>query len=431
MTNLCKDRVSFYSAIMLGLGISTGHPLGLIFAAGMPFACLGAETRKGAFRSASAYYMSALWPMIPGLEAYWKSEIPLIPLLLWTFTAVLLSMPWTIAWKSHRVHCFWRAPLALLVTILPPLGIIGLASPLTGAGYLFPRTAWAGLAAVALIPGILLAIQGMELRQRCAVRGFVIALCIAFTIGGRLFDSGDAKPPRRWVAVNTNFRDVSQPFRDYYAAQFIQQKAAESSARVLVFPESVIPRWSEATEAFWRQSLDRCRARGQILVIGAGLPRPNQDNIQKLSDLRLYDFGASIDALKRMDTASVHAIERSPGTEPIDNAVVVVGVESATFYQRVPVPIGMWKPFSRNSIPLRLTAPGVLNIDHQRAAVLICYEQMLTFPILASMLQHPTVIVGISNTFWVDRTTIPRYQASAVRGWAMLFRLPYLLAVNS
>jgi apolipoprotein N-acyltransferase len=70
-------------------------------------------------------------------------------------------------------------------------------------------------------------------------------------------------------------------------------------------------------------------------------------------------------------------------------------------------------------------------IDQQRAAVLICYEQMLTFPILASMLQHPTVIVGISNTFWVDHTTIPRFQANALRAWAKLFRLPYFLAVNS
>jgi hypothetical protein len=47
------------------------------------------------------------------------------------------------------------------------------------------------------------------------------------------------------------------------------------------------------------------------------------------------------------------------------------------------------------------------------------------------MLQHPTVIVGISNTFWLDGTTISRYQATAVRGWAKLFCLPYLLAVNS
>ena len=154
--------------------------------------------------------------------------------------------------------------------------------------------------------------------------------------------------------------------------------------------------------------------------------------------MRSYDFGAAIDALKS-DGYAIAAIHGSvlpnrlikPRPEPIDNTMLIVGAESATFYQRVPVPVGMWRPFSRTSVPLRLDAPGVLAIDHQRAAVLICYEQMLTFPILASMLQHPTVIVGISNTFWVDHTTIPRYQATALRGWARLFRLPYFLAVNS
>jgi hypothetical protein len=56
---------------------------------------------------------------------------------------------------------------------------------------------------------------------------------------------------------------------------------------------------------------------------------------------------------------------------------------------------------------------------------------MGTIPILASMLEHSTVIVGISNPFWIDHTTIPRYEATALRGWAKLFHLPYFLAVNS
>jgi apolipoprotein N-acyltransferase len=91
----------------------------------------------------------------------------------------------------------------------------------------------------------------------------------------------------------------------------------------------------------------------------------------------------------------------------------------------------MWRPFSNVSVPLRLDGPGVIEIDHQRAAVLICYEEILTFPVLASMLHHPTAIIGISNSFWFDETTIPDYQAAALRGWARLFRLPLFMAVNS
>jgi apolipoprotein N-acyltransferase len=413
--------------------MSTGHPLGLMAASGMPVACLAPGTRKGTFKNAFGYYIAALWPMVPGLERYiGRSATFVAPMALWVFTAVLLSIPWTIAATSDRLQCLWRAPLALLVTVIPPLGIIGLASPVTAAGYLFMGTGWAGLAVVAFLPGILLATQVLTFRRRLVVRCFLIALCIGVAIGGRLSRSGDAQTPRGWVAVNTHFGDVSQPFRDFVAAQLIQQKAAESPARVLIFPEAVVPRWSEATEAFWHQSLDGCRRRGQILAIGAGLPtKTSQHEPDKLSDLQLYDFGAAIDALRTMDTTVLRTFQRKPRLEPIDNAMLVVGADSATFYQRVPVPVGMWQPLSRTSVPLRLTAPGVFTIDHQRAAVLICYEQMLTFPILASMLQHPTVIIGISNTFWVKGTPIPKYQATALRGWARLFRLPYLLAVNS
>jgi len=441
--NTCfRDRVSLCSAIAMGLGVSTGYPLGIIAAAGMPFACFSAGTRKGAFKAVFGYYVAALWPMLPGLDRYiGQSTTLLIPLAIWAFTAILLSTPWTIAWTSDRSQLLWRAPLALLATVIPPLGIIGLASPLTAAGYLFPGTGWTGLAAVALLPGIFLSTPPLGSRRRSVVLSFAIGLCIGFSIeGGRSFPPDHAKPPRGWIAVNTHFGDVSQPFRDFLAAQFIQQKAAETSAHVLIFPESVVPRWSEATEAFWRQSLDRCRTRGQILAIGAGLPAKaglSNDDRVRLNDLKSYNFGAAIDALKRMDTP--RAIQGNafsndlikPLPEPIDNTMLIVGAESATFYQRVPVPVGMWRPFGKISVPLRLDAPGVLAIDHQRAAVLICYEQMLTFPILVSMLQHPTVIVGISNTFWVDGTPIPRYQATAVRSWARLFHLPYWLAVNS
>jgi hypothetical protein len=404
----------------------------------MPVACLTPGTRKAAFKSTLGYYVAALWPIVPGFERYLGQSAILVPVALWTFIAILLSIPWAVAWTSDRFHYLWRAPVALLATVVPPLGIIGLASPLTGAGYLLPGASWLGLAAVAFLPGIFLSKPVWRLYPRWVGRAFAIGFCIGLVIEA----PRDAQPTLGWMAVNTHFGDVGQPFRDFAAAQFIQQKAAETSARVLIFPEAVVPRWSEATETFWQQSLDRCRARGQILAIGAGLPAkpelPRGDR-ERVSDLKAYDFAAAIDALKQLDPQSppgthvseIPNVSIKPRPAPIDNTLLVVGAESATFCQRVPVPIGMWRPFGRVSVPLRLGAPGILSIDHQRAAVLICYEQLLTFPILASMLQHPTVVVGVSNTFWVDGTTIPQYQANALRSWARLFHLPYFLATNS
>ena len=261
------------------------------------------------------------------------------------------------------------------------------------------------------------------------------AVCLAFAACGSLAISGRVRTPVEattlpgWVAVNTHFGDMSQPFRDYGAATFIQEKAAESPARVLIFPEFIVPRWSEATEAFWRRALDRCRDRGQVLVIGAGLPSSSRikDNGPA------FNFAFAISALEIRDSSSFGIIHGSALSSPesVDNALILLGASSGKLYQRVPVPIGMWRPFSNVSVPLRLNGPGVIEIDHQRAAVLICYEEMLSFPVLVSMLDHPTAIIGISNSFWFDETTIPRYQAAALRSWARLFRLPLFMAVNS
>jgi apolipoprotein N-acyltransferase len=430
MTQRLDNALSFCAATAIGLAVSTGHPVGLAAAAGMPIVCLLARSRKTAFESTLGYYTAGLWPMIPGLQRYiGSSASPLIPFAIWLFAAILLSLPWTVVWTDRPAKYIWRVPMAFVATTIPPLGIIGFISPLTAAGYLFPSTSWVGLASVALLPGVLLAARGMVPRVRFAVVCLAFAACGLLAISGRVRTPIEAATIPGWVGVNTHFGDVSQPFRDYAAATFIQQEATESPARVLIFPEFIVPRWSEATEAFWRRTLDRCRKRGQVLVIGAGLP----SNARIKNDRPAFDFAAAIAALNSRDSSSLGTTKAFAGSSPesIENTLLIVGATSGKLYQRVPVPIGMWRPFSNVSVPLRVNSPGVIEFDHQRAAVLICYEEMLTFPVLASMLDHPTAIIGISNSFWFDETTIPHYQAAALRGWARLFRLPLFMAVNS
>jgi apolipoprotein N-acyltransferase len=430
MTLRSANALSFCGATAIGLAVSTGHPVGLAVAAGMPIVCLMPGNRQAAFESTLGYYTAGLWPMIPGLQRYIGSAAsPLVPFAVWLLAAILLAVPWAFVWTDRPVQYVWRVPLAFVATGIPPLGIVGFISPLTSAGYLFPSTGWAGLAAVALLPGVLLSARGVARRGRLAVACLTFATCGLLAFGGRARTRVEAETIPGWVGVNTHFGDLSQPFRDYAAATFIQQKAAESPARVLIFPEFIVPRWSEATGAFWRHTLDRCRKRGQILVIGAGLP----SHTRMKDDGKAFNFAASIDALERSDSSSLGTAPESAGSNPesVDNALLILGAGAGKLYQRMPIPIGMWRPFSDMSVPLRLSDPGVIAVGDQRAAVLICYEEILTFPVLASMLQRPTVIIGISNSFWFDETTIPAYQAAALRAWARLFRLPLFTAVNS
>ncbi len=433
--------LSLCAAVALGLAMSTGYPAGLVAGICMPIACMIPASRRFSFVTAFVYYAAGLWPMIPGAKHFTGQSAPiLIATLMWVGAAMLLSIPWTLVWTpNRRLQYLWRVPLAEIAGILPPLGLVGFISPLTGAGYLFPGTGWAGLIATSLLPGIVLAFDHSTISRSRVCPCLAFSAVIALGVGSHCFNRHEAKPPANWEAVNTNFGDLSRPFQDFVAAQSIQERVAASPARVVLFPEFVVPRWSDATVAFWQQTLDGCRTRGQILAMGAGLlrkPDIARDRAADIDIIKSYDFVGAIQALRRNGGRIPPSLPRSESPAnttgiPFNNTLLILGSESATVYQRVPVPIGMWHPFAETGVPLRLNEPGIVRIGGQRVAVLICYEQILTYPILASMLQHPSILVGISNAFWVTGTPIPRYQANAVRAWARLLGVPYLLAVNS
>ena len=82
--------------------------------------------------------------------------------------------------------------------------------------------------------------------------------------------------PAGWQAVDTEFggiaHDESSPVTEFLAADRIQELARASKARVIIFPETVAPLWTEATRLFWQQTLAELRASGKMIVFGAGIP---------------------------------------------------------------------------------------------------------------------------------------------------------------
>lgn len=69
----------------------------------------------------------------------------------------------------------------------------------------------------------------------------------------------------------------------------------------------------------------------------------------------------------------------------------------------------MWNTLNPRgqSSPQRLLDPGIRETDCQRAAVLDCYEELLTWPTLEPDLQRPRLIVGLANDNWARGTPIP------------------------
>lgn len=422
LQNLSPPEVVSIAAVALtGLLLSSAHPAGIAASVVMPAIVMSRSRRRTAYAIAAVYYAAALWPLIPGARNFFGLDVSaLVAIGLWGAASLLLALPWLLVWSPRHREALWRAPVGIVLTVCPPLGIVGWASPMTAAGILFPGTGWWGVFFCAASMGAL---------ALWPARTTAVITVLSFALNGSFHSP---RPPLEWEAVNTAFGGVAHgntdPIAEYADAQWIQQKALTTRAKVLIFPETAVPTWTPATDEFWQQTLDRLRTSGKTILVGTRVPIPSQD-----ARPARYDFSADLAALggERLSMLSSGTRPRTEAGFPYDNALVVRGAETGAFHQRVPVPIGMWNPVKPVSARLNLNSPGVIVVHGQRAAILVCYEQLIIWPVLISMAQRPTVLIAVANDYWVADTPIPSFQLAAVRAWARLFRLPYFSAVNT
>jgi hypothetical protein len=341
--------------------------------------------RSTAGAMAILYFAAASWPMMPSAKAFWSlSASSPLPPIAWVAASALLATPWIILWSPNHSEAVWRCPLALLANALPPLGVIGWASPLVAAGVTFPGTHWLGISAALLLPGAAI--------HRQAGRP-AVALASLFALGTNLIWT-DPPTPLGWATVNTadDTAKRSDPIFDFEVIQSLQNQARCVKGRVLLTPESAVLRWNEATSDLWQRTVDDLKQERATMLVGTSF-----------------------------------AI---PGSPKYTNLLLAIGTDSAIFVQRNPVPIAMWRPVGPGGTALRFTGRSTLDIAGQRSAVLICYEQLLVWPMLQSVLERPTLILGIANDYWCRGTHIPTAQKACMKAWARLFGLPMLSAVN-
>ncbi len=333
----------------------------------MPWFVFRQPTRTRAAAAAFTYFAAASAP-IP-----WITDGPAIGIGILLTASAILTLPWVALWHSAPSQRFWRIPVALLISAIPPIGIINWASPLTAAGLLFPGTALAGLATTAVAEAY------WPVYPKTVAVGILAA---------NLLYMPPAQPPTI-QAINT--AESPDAFQKNESARLAIHNV---NSNLTILPEGAVRRWTEATETFWKETIDNLKATNRIALIGAGLPIPNSDEFH--------------------------------------NSVITIGAsQTGRFDQRIPIPIGMWKPFGpAGGVPLNLTGPGTLNLGEQRLAILICYEQLLVWPMLHSALEKPTLIVGISNAAWTKHTYIPAAQEACLQAWSRLFGIPYVSAIN-
>ncbi|MGY8527630.1 nitrilase-related carbon-nitrogen hydrolase [Paracidovorax citrulli] len=202
---------------------------------------------------------------------------------------------------------------------------------------------------------------------------------------------------RDWIPLDTQLgpaKDSSAEYDRLQALLAMVSKASASNphAAVFVLPELVGGDWS--MNSIWWTDLGAAMAeRGQTALIGALLP---YDRNQRYVNA-LFSIGHD-DALALVD--------------------------------RVPVPISMWKPWAGAGAKAYWWNTGVVTIANRRAASLICYEQLLVWPVLVSMANRPEILVGAANDWWAQGTSIPHIQRQVTDVWARLFGIPSVWVTN-
>jgi hypothetical protein len=394
-----KSILLIIASIACGWVGWSGEVLLLPIAIFFPLLWAMASSRWIAALVAAGYFLAASRGLPQGVANFYNAD--LWPgLVLWVVASASFAIVHAVCWTKRRGENAsarkgtdgaraLRYLLAMALMGLPPFGIAGWAHPLTAAGVLFPGWGWFGLSAMAT--GLLVMATILWPAAAIILGGFWLWSAATWT---------EPKLPDAWRGVHLEVgqnlgRDGSLLYHRDLIATMLRRTDTHPDTHIVVLPESTLGFWTPTIARVW---LDGLRGSGLTVIAGAGAVDP----------------------------------------KGYDNVMVVISADAAKilYRERMPVPGSMWQPW------LQWTAQGggaradffgnpVVDVDGFKIAPLICYEQLILWPVLQSMLHSPEVIVAVGNGWWTENTSIVAIQKASVAAWARLFGLPVVLAFNT
>jgi len=340
----------------------------------------------------TGYFLAASRGLPQGVTNFYAAD--LWPgLLFWLAASVSFVGVHTALWSKglgrwppgRGMAVRYLAAAALMA--LPPFGMAGWAQPLTAAGVLFPGWGWLGLAATAA--GLMAMTSRYWPMAAIVLGGFWLWSAVTWT---------PPKPAEEWKGVDLDLgeslgRDGSLAHhRDLIATV---RAAASGNTRFIVLSESALGFWTPTVSRHWQQGLRNL-------------------DVTVLAGAAVIDAGG------------------------YDNVLVAISADKASllYRERMPVPLSMWQPWrawfgASGGARAHFFSNPVVEIEGTRIAALICYEQLILWPALQSMLHSPDIIVATGNGWWTAGTSIIEIQKASVAAWARLFGLPVVMSFNS
>jgi hypothetical protein len=349
-----------------------------------------APSRHVAFLAILTYYLVSDRGLLRGAAVFFSDPLQkpslLTGLMIWIAPSILLALTWATLWGRRFPVC--RLIATLLFISLPPIGIVGWANPITAAGAWFPGSGWCGLIAFLFFLSLLVSAVVWWWYGMMAV-----LTCIAIVMNATYV----APESKGWTVVNTRFHpskdDAGEYLRMRQLLVIVDRKVAQAEpGSVIVLPEAIGGN-RETNEPFWNWLGEAARRKKVTILVGA--QRTVDGSMQYVNGL--YSIG-------------------------LEEGIVIPS--------RMPVPISMWMPLSRRGAVAAWGHPGVTQVHGQIMAHLVCYEQLLIWPVLRSMIESPQVLVGVTNGWWATRTSISKIQRQVVNAWGRLFVVPVVFAIN-
>jgi hypothetical protein len=374
------------AAAVVGVVGWSGDPRTLPVALVFPALWGLSPSRKAAAAVATAYFLSASRELPQGVANFYGASV-LLGVSLWIGAALAFVGVHAVLW-SRRPG--WgravRYGIAAILLAVPPFGIVGWAHPITTAGILFPEWGWWGLVATAVI------------MLAATTRGWPVALAVLACLWvWSAVTWTEPQRPEGWISLDLRLGSSlgRESDLEQHLALITKVRAAiADGARVVVLPENALGLWTPTVGELWRS---RLRGLDVTVVAGATVVRPDgYDNV-----------------VVSIDPDGVRVVHR----------------------QRMPVPVSMWQPWRAwigepGGARADLFGEPVVMIGAQRIAPLVCYEQLLVWPILQSMAHRPDLVVAIGNGWWTACTDIAVIQMASSAAWARLFGLPLVISFN-
>jgi len=379
-------------ALLVGLSVATGWiawsgialllPVSLLF----PILWSISTSRKIATLISTGYFLAASRGLPQGVAAFYQSDL-WSGLLLWLCASLSFVAVYTALWTGNaRARPFSYLAAAVLMAV-PPFGITGWAHPITAAGILFPGWGWWGLAATTA--GLI----GLVTRTWPTI---ILALSSVWLWSAATWT--DPALLGRWEGIDFYLgpslgREVGlQRHRDLIQ---IVREASSGKRSFVALPESALGNWTPTVERLWIGGL-------------AGTP-------------------TTVIAGATVVTA-----------EGYDNVLVAVSAQGGKvlYRQRMPVPGSMWQPWrawlgQTGGARADFFANPIVDLGGERVAPLICYEQLIVWPVLQSMLHDPGAILAVGNGWWTAGTSIVDIQHASIKAWARLFAKPLAISFNT